>query len=297
MLDWSTLEVFLAAARSGSFARGAESLGLNTSTVQRQVTRLESQLETQLVIRTARGLRLTEAGAVLMEHASNIEEEVLALYRRVTSHDTRLTGTIRVSTVDDVGLVLLMPLIEGFRQRYPELTVHLTVESARVRLEQSGVDVALRIGAPPDQPDVVVHRLGDLHVGLYGSRRYLKSHPPPARVEDLSKHDVIRCAELLRRTPMEQMMEKHSDPSRTALRSDSLLVQAAAIQSGLGIGFVGHFLRSLFPRLVPIDIELPPLLGPAWLVVHADLRRNARVRAFVEYVKDQLMTRIADQPP
>ena len=92
-------------------------------------------------------------------------------------------------------------------------------------------------------------------------------------------------------------MEKHSNPSRTALRSDSLLVQAAAIQFGPGLGFVGHFPRSLFPRLLPIDIELPTLVGPAWLVVHADLRRNARVRAFVEFVKDQLTTRIADGTP
>lgn len=292
MLDWGTLEVFLAAAREGSFARAADRLDLNTSTVQRKVTRLEAELSTRLVHRSARGLRLTEEGATLLEHAKAMEEEVFALHRRITSKDTRISGTVRVSTVDDVGMVLVAPLLEGFRRRYPELTVHLTVESAFARLEQSVVDVAIRLGRPPEQPDVVVHRLGQLQVGLYGSRRYLKKHPPPSRVEELFDHDVVRCGELLRSTPMEQVMEKHADPSRVALRSDSLAVQAAAIQAGLGLGFVGHFIRNLFPKLVPIELDLPPLVGPVWLVVHVDLRRNARVRAFVDWIKEQLAAQI-----
>jgi len=71
-LDWDKLKTFHAAAESGSLTAAAERLGISQSAVSRQITALESSLETPLFHRHARGLTLTEQGRILFLAAREI---------------------------------------------------------------------------------------------------------------------------------------------------------------------------------------------------------------------------------
>ena len=85
-------------------------------------------------------------------------------------------------------------------------------------------------------------------------------------------------------------MARYADPTRVAFRSRSFLAAYAAIAAGIGIGFVTCFSAEIDPtleRLFPVPETLGQ--GNLYLVTHADTRKNARVRAFVEHARESML--------
>src|SRR3546814_9203921 len=100
------LRVFLAVARAGSLSCAARTLGLNHSTVFRRIAAFEARLGVRLFERLPTGYLLTPAGEELQDGALRIEEEIASLSRKVSGQDLRLSGTVRVTTIDMLALWL-----------------------------------------------------------------------------------------------------------------------------------------------------------------------------------------------
>lgn len=280
-LDWSDLEVFLATAREGSLSGAARRLRVNASTVQRRMSRLEEALETRVFERSPRGYALTPVGEELLRHALGMETHAIAASRGVVGRDQSLEGVV---TVDDVAFVVLPPILRAFREAHPKVEVHVYVASGFADLTRRQADVAIRFGARPSDADLVARRVAPGHVALYASEAYVAAHGRPERPEMLAAHDIVRGDESMARLGMERFVEQHADPRRTAFRSNSMLARLHAVKSGLGIGFLATFVAEPEPDLVRLDVETSSLSGELWIVVHVDLKRNARVRAFVDFV-------------
>jgi DNA-binding transcriptional LysR family regulator len=138
---WDDLEIFLATARAGTLAGAASTLGVNSSTIHRRITDLESQLRTRLFDRSQRGYALTPVGEMLLEHAIAIEEEVLAATRKVSGRDQNLEGDVRVSTIDDIAILILPPIVKSFRAMHPGVSVQVTPEQELANLSRGQADV------------------------------------------------------------------------------------------------------------------------------------------------------------
>ncbi len=281
--EWSDLEIFLATARGGTLAAGAGALGLDASTVQRRIGKLEAALRTRLFERSQRGYALTAAGEELYQHALGMEEHLVTARRRVVGRDATLEGSVRVATVDDLAVVVLSPIVRTFRDAHPNVTVCVDVRESFADLAKQQADVAIRFGAKPPDGDVVAKLVARVGVGLYASRAYLSEHGRPKRLEDLREHVIVRGEEGAGGMPMEREMSRWADPAKTAFRSRSLFARLGAIRAGVGIGFLGCFMGEREKDLVRLPFAFPDAASNLWLLVHVDLRRNARVRAFVEH--------------
>ncbi len=281
---WNDLEIFLAAARKGTLAAAGAALNVNASTVQRRIGKLEAKLSTRLFERSKRGYALTSAGEELFGHALAIEQEVLAIGRRMGGRDQMLEGRVRVATVDDLAISILLPIFHDFRKHHPKVTLDLDISSSFADLARQHADVAIRFGAKPTHGDLVVKHVSRIDVGLYASRKYLRANGRPRSLEDLREHPIVRGDARMEAIASERLIERYSDPSRIALRSNSMLARLTAIRQGLGIGLVGCFMGERERTLECVDLELPDLASDLWMVVHVDLRQNARVRAFVDFV-------------
>jgi DNA-binding transcriptional LysR family regulator len=290
---WGDLEFFLAAARGGSLAAAAGVLGVNASTVHRRIAKLEADLGTRLFDRSPRGYALTAPGEELLAHVLAMEEEVLALGRNIGGRDERLEGTVRVTTVDDLATRMLSPIFRGFRRAHPGVTIDVTLGADFADLARRQADVALRIGNRPTAEHLVVKHVSRVDVALYASRAYLRAHGRPAAPEDLARHHLVRGDAQVAGLPLERLLDRYGDPGRIAVRSNSMLARLAAIRDGLGIGFLGCFLGEGVRSLERLDLRLPEASTDLWMLVHVDIRRNARVRAFVDHVFDALQTRRA----
>lgn len=284
---WDDLEVFLAVAREGTLARAAQKLAIDASTVQRRVGKLEASLRTRLFDRSQRGYALTSTGEELLGHVLGIEREVLSLGRRIGGRDESLDGTVRVATVDDIAIHVLSPLLREFHDRHPMVSVTVDVHADFRDLSRREADVALRFGTKPRIGDLVAKHLCRVDMGLYASGAYLRRAGRPSRLEDLGAHAIVMGNEQFARLPMEQLLERHA-PGRAAFRGNSMLVRMAAIRDGIGIGLLPCFLGEGVRALQRIDLERPELYGDLWLLVHVDLRTNARVRAFVDFIHTEI---------
>src|SRR4051812_2839975 len=105
MFDWDDLRVFLAAARAGSFGGAGQRLGVDTATVGRRVSRLETVLKSTLLVRSRTGLQLTAAGARLAEVAAEAEAWMAAA-ERLAEPDI-VAGTVRISASEGFGASVL----------------------------------------------------------------------------------------------------------------------------------------------------------------------------------------------
>jgi DNA-binding transcriptional LysR family regulator len=286
---WSDLQVFLATAREGTLAAAAAALGVNASTVQRRIGKLESELGTRLFDRTQRGYSLTSTGEELFEHVLMVEQEILAIDRRIGGRDQSLEGTIRIATVDDLATGPLSPIIRDFRREHPGVTIDMGIGSNFADLTRRQADVAIRFGRKPSLGDLVVKHVSRVDVGLYASRKYLRTHGHPERLEDLRHHAIVRGDDQFAGLPMESIVERHGDPRRIAFRSNSMLARLTAIRDGIGVGILGCFTGERERSLERIDMRFPDASSDLWMVVHVDLRRNARVRAFVDFVHEALV--------
>lgn len=88
---------------------------------------------------------------------------------------------------------------------------------------------------------------------------------------------------------MEQLIERHASGATLAFRSNSMLARCVAVRDGIGVGFLPCFVADAERELVRLGDVMPEASATLWILVHPDLRRNARVRAFVEYAHVELL--------
>lgn len=282
--SWDDLAIFLAVARGGGASAAARMLHIHHATASRRIADLEAQLGTRLFNRSAQGMTLTTSGEDLLTHVLAIEEEVSAIGRKIAGRDDKLKGLVSVSTVDDLALFIMPSLLRAFRERHPDVTVELDIQTARADLSRREADLAIRFGRPPDDPGSVRRKLIDVPGLLYASTDYLDRHGRPDCLESLERHPIVRGGDRLSALPHEVFWTDRAHPNQVAMCSNSFLAQYAAIRAGLGIGMLSQFVVTPGDGLEALDLPVPDFTVPLWLVIHGDMRDVPRVRAFAAFV-------------
>jgi DNA-binding transcriptional LysR family regulator len=142
------LAVFAAVARAGSFSAAAATLGLSKSVVSERVRMLEERCGARLLERTTRRVRLTAAGAEVLDATTKVEDSLGLLSRSLDESRAEPTGELRVSTTNDLGALLVAPTVARFVAAYPKVRVDILAEDSARDLIETGIDVAVRLGAP-----------------------------------------------------------------------------------------------------------------------------------------------------
>jgi DNA-binding transcriptional LysR family regulator len=144
-MDLDATRMFVGVVQAGSLSAAASRLGIPLPTLSRRIRNLERQLKVQLLERSARGAKLTDAGSRLYEHASRGVEALVEAEQAVVSDQARLKGRLRLSLPQTVEP--WWELLAAFQRRYPDIQVYVYSTERRVDLIEDGIDVALRVGA------------------------------------------------------------------------------------------------------------------------------------------------------
>lgn len=281
--DWDDLRFFLAVARSGRLTAAARRLGADHATVSRRITSLEESLKAKLFERRPQGYALTGHGEQLLAKAESMETEALAIQSEIGGADMALSGTVRIGAPDGFGSTFLAPRFAGFAKAYPGLELQLIAMPRLLSLSKREADVAITL-APPKEGKVVARKLCDYRLGLYASQDYLDAMPPIAAPEDLFSHRIVGYIDDLIFTPELDYLDEVAKGLRAQIQSSSVLAQMNAVAAGAGIGVIHHFMAVDEPRLVPVLAESVSITRSFWLLVHADLKDVARVRAVVDFI-------------
>jgi DNA-binding transcriptional LysR family regulator len=288
-----SLQVFVEAAERGSFAAAARALDLSPAMVAKHVLAIEARLGAALLLRTTRRQTLTEAGRLYLARS----RAVLAAFGEAESSAEEVRsaprGVLRVTAPVVFGATALAPLLPSLTERYPELSVDLSLNDRVVDLVEEGFDVGLRSGPLPADAHLVARPLAPLRMLLCASPEYLARKGTPRRPADLAKHDCLIFAHWGHRDrwrlvgPSGEVRVPVRGPlvlnngqalKEAALAGGGILMQSAQL---VGADLAAGRLVRVLPRWAPPE-------RPAFLVFPPDRRVLAKVQCFVEHVVAQL---------
>lgn len=279
-MRWDDLQVFLAAVRTGSHIKAGRALGVDPTTVGRRLAELERELGAKLFDRTPHRIAPTAAGLAIVPRAERVEAELLAVQREAAGADLRVDGPIRITGGDGLINAIVVPALVALRRRHPGLAIELRGDTRSLDLSRREADIALRL-VRPTQPSLVARRLGSLGFGVYASRGYLDDHPTPRTLADTADHGWIGFPAELDELPQVRWLRRIVPRPRWVIRANTTATQVAACRAGHGLALLPTFVAD---DLVQIAPRTPGPSRELWAVIHADLRRNARVAVVMAWL-------------
>lgn len=291
MLNWQDIQIFLEVARSDRLTDAARRLTIDHSTVSRRIRRFEAQLNTQLFERSTHGYRLTGAGQQLLLFAEEMARQVTGAREHISDQNLRVSGQIRIGVTEGFGTYVITPLLNAFQARYPELTIELLALPRAVSLGRHEADLAITIDRPRNG-EMIVSRLCNYKLQLYGERGYLERRGRPESIESLSNFDLIGYVDDLifsdQLCYLDPLLQGLPTPPRFALRSTSLVTQMHAVLAGTGLAVLPCFMAAQEPRLEPLLQNEVSICREFWIAARAEQRQLLRVRLLWQFLKQAL---------
>lgn len=284
MDKWAELRTAYQVAKLGTVSAAADMLGFHRATVNRHIDVLEVELGGRLFIRHARGYALTELGEDVLRVAKKTEELIDDLAGRAQGAKTQIEGEIKLTILAPFA-GLLMEALASFRASNPNCLVHIDASEDLARLEYGEAHIALRAGGKPDHPDYVISSFGRVGFNLYAHDSYTRQYGLPKDAGDFDGHHFVVPDAREGRLPYWPWINDHVRPDMVALSSRRAEVNRAAINAGIGMGFLGDHEaqpRDGFQRVLPPN---KAWTAPLWLVTHVDLHRTEKVQAMLSCIK------------
>ncbi|CAM2154849.1 LysR family transcriptional regulator, regulator for bpeEF and oprC [Pararobbsia alpina] len=284
------IKIFLRIAETSSFTKTADSLDVPRGTVSRAVQTLEEQLGVRLFSRNTRRVSLTDAGRRYYDHCQQLVRELAELEGDLRSERSAASGLVRVDTSATLANGLIIPALNPFLERFPQIDVQLGLTDRNIDLIEEGVDCTIRAGFL-EESSLIARRIGNAQVVTCASPAYLQKHGVPTVLEDLQKHLVVNyvSARTGKIVPFEfeqfDQIVKHIFRSRCAVNEGAAYVGAGV--EGIGIIQPSKYLVSELisaGKLIQIlpEIKSPPI--PLSLIfLHRDHVTSA-TREFAEWV-------------
>ncbi|KOV89312.1 LysR family transcriptional regulator [Streptomyces sp. NRRL B-3648] len=162
MLNLERLRTLDALARHGSVSAAAEALHVTTSAVSQQLGKLEREIGQQLLAKNGRGVRLTDAGRLLSEHAGRILSQVELAESDLEAHRGQVVGELRLSAFPTAARGLFPAALGALRTEHPGLRVRsseLEPENGIAGVVRGDLDLAVVLdwyNKPMPVPDGLV---------------------------------------------------------------------------------------------------------------------------------------------
>jgi DNA-binding transcriptional LysR family regulator len=282
-LSWDLIASARAVLETGSLSAAARALNVTQPTIRRHIDELEQVLGVALFTRSPTGLVPTSAAQDIAPYAEDIHALVAAMVRSASAERDSISGTIRLSSSEIMASEVLPALLAPFLERHTGVEIELIASNRAENLLRREADIAVRM-ARPAQEGLVARKVAATALGLFAATSYIERRGAPRDFASLiADHEMV--GEDRGRTIINALAQITPDARtiRFRYRSDSDVAQMAAIRGGIGIGVCQRAIAAEDPRLCPVLPEIESMLD-IWLVTHADLREQRRIRALMDYL-------------
>jgi DNA-binding transcriptional LysR family regulator len=280
--SWDHFETFLAVMKTGSLSGAARELAVAQPTVRRRIEALEQSLGALLFTRATNGLVPTALATASLPHAESMAAAAHAMARTTSGAHEALSGTVRITTSEVMGVEVLPTLLAALRSVAPDIQVELALSNRLDDLLRRDADIAVRM-VTPTQASLVARHIGDVQLGLFAHADYLVERAVPKTMKQLTEHQLIGADRDRSLIHALATLGLKVSPRDFAFRSDNDLAQLAALRAGLGIGIcqlpIAERDQTLI-RVVP-SVAVPM---PIWVVVHEDQRHVRRIRTVFDHL-------------
>lgn len=289
-MDLNHLLIFNKIAESRNLTDAAKVLGQEKSRLSRVLSELESTLGVELVYRTTRQFRLTDAGRQLYLKS---HESLLALQHTANeflNREGKLRGRIRLTGAHGVFARMISPVIADFSRRHPQVGFELIFAQQSLDLVKEGIDLAVRMGAPKDSV-LKMRKIGEFTAVFGASPRYLSSREAPRRLGDLKSHRLLMLESLNDRDiPLTDGTREERLRLRGIVSSNGPDVLLDLVLAGLGIGLLPEILFRNHVKTREVVTLFPQwkMEGlPVNLIFAHKRQPPPHVRAFADFLTDR----------
>jgi DNA-binding transcriptional LysR family regulator len=280
--DWNLLRSFIAVCETQTLTAAADSLGLSQPTLGRHIRELETLVGETLFDRLPGRMRPNERAEFLLDRLLPLREGVGRIEHAIWGRDEVVAGTVRVTTSEIVGALVLPRLLAPVLRDAPLLQVEVQPCDQVQNLLRREADIAIRFFRP-EQDDVIAISVGQTEIGLFGSKELVASLPDGYTPDDLKGRYVGGIA-------VEQAIEMAAAAGHVLQRPDfrfrsmSGVAQLHAVEAGIGVAGLPAVLAAERPSLVRVFPEVVAHPMSVWLCAHEDLRRSLRMRRVFDHL-------------
>jgi len=294
------MTVFIAALDEGSLAGAGRRLGKSPAAVSRAIAFLENHVGTELLHRTTRTLKLSEAGERYAAACRRVLADLQEADLSAAGEKAAPRGTLTITAPPISGEEILRPVIDAYIDAFPAVAVNLVLLDRHANLVEEGFDAALRVGDLPDSALVSV-KVGDgVKRVVVASPRYLAGSPEIREPADLAKHRIVSLASHGPETwvfpPAKAGSVPRSVHFKPRLTVNSVRAALASAVEGHGVTrlytyHVAERVRDGSLKIVLRDCE--PAAMPVHLLVPQGRLAVPKVRSFVDFAAPRLRAAFA----
>lgn len=283
-ISWDNLRLLLVLAEAGSFRSGAAVAGISLNTLRSKIDRLERQIGGPLMKRSVEGITLTQDGHEL----ASIARQMRALGKtteRIQAHaQGKREAKVRITVTEGLGTFWLVPHLVEFRAKNPDLQIDLQCDMKPVDVLFRDVDIAIQLDRPTS-PDLIVQKIGTLHLMPFASEEYLKRAGVPATIADARAHKLVwQEADQVASDLLPMFVDSALIDGLIAVTTNTSSAHFWAISKGAGIGFLPTYVRVISRSTQPIELGIH-LRRDIYIVHHPDSARFPEVRTALAWVR------------
>lgn len=190
MVDLNAMRLFTHIVEQGSLAAVARSMGISSAAISKQLTKMERDLGVQLLIRSTRRLELTEIGRNYYDQCLRVLEEAADAEALISQMRTEPSGPLYVLSARHFGATHIVPYIEPFLSKYPQIHLNLELGERIPDLSIEKVDIVIGMSVSASSESIQRKIMNTSYV-YCASPKYLKNFGIPNKPDDLKKHRYI----------------------------------------------------------------------------------------------------------
>ncbi|HDJ1438935.1 TPA: LysR family transcriptional regulator [Serratia rubidaea] len=294
-LDFNTLKVFVAVVEKESFVGAAKLLEMPTSNVSRSISQLEEKLNIQLIERSTRHMKLTQAGHLLYTRAKPLLEALEQTEAELTLRQMQLKGPLRICIPNEVGPALLGSAIADFACLYPELEISCITNLSGFESLRDDLDLAIiATRGQMDDSDYIARHLLTIPCTIVAAPAIIQRYGTPAHIRQFEELPCITTVSALKGAPWQFINKKGGFETikvngHYRVNSGEMAGRAALA----GVGFAILAKQACQPYISDgrlIEIEFEQAVAPLQLfAIYSDRRYlPAKTRALIDFMQQKL---------
>lgn len=292
-IDLNRLRVFKEVVQSGSFSKAALNLRQPKSRVSRHISALEKDLGIQLIYRTTRQFQLTTAGTDLFLQSSPLLNQLRNTLDQVRSGSEELSGSIRVSVPDDIGISLMGQVTKDFLRLHPLIRIDLHVGNLLVDLIRDSFDLVVRVGKVRDST-MIQKKLGSVGLTFVASPALIQKHDRIINFQDLTNLPFLAFSSQNTRSLMIKIRKDNKTQSLSLnpiFSSNNFFVLRELALADVGFTALPPYIAKDFIKsgaLIPILPDWQTEGGPIQILMPQQKEVPLRIKRFVEFLSERL---------
>lgn len=284
--------IFYIVAKEGSISASSNILFISQPAITFQIKKLEEQLGVSLFTRTKHGMILTDEGKVLFEYVKNGIENISNGENALSNIKKLDSGTIRIGVSTTICRYILMPYLERFHEKYPNIDIQINnnISNNLIKeLRNGNLDILMLFSISIENKDLKITPIKDVHDIFVGNKKYCDLINKSNNLNDLKSYSLIfPNTSSSSRKHLNKYLKNNNIYLKPKLEVVSYNLIVDLIKAGFGIGYVTReFIKDELENKLLYEIKVTPSIPKRTIAIVTMNKKepNYSVKKLIEMIK------------